>query len=354
MHKKKILFFLISTVGGAERLTILIAKMLPQDEFEVKFVVVDKLKGEMTQFIPEDSPVEYLIQPNIWLGTYKIYRTMKRERPYAVFCSAMYLNCHIAFYAHLLGIKCILRNCNYMSTERWDQNMLCRLTYPYADVVISQQEEMVDDIVKVVKIDRRKIVCLHNPIDKKNIEAKLSNVENPYAREQFGNDVKRFVWVGRIHYTKGQDLAIKAFYNVHKKMPQSHLYLVGKYLENDSYYNQLVSIIQKLHLQEYVHLIGFDSNPYKWIKYSDCFVLPSRIEGLPNTLIEAQYIGKPAAATKCIPVIERIITEGVNGYVAESENPNSLAESMLKAVKLGKINMTYQGASEEDFRRLFV
>ena len=66
--KKKVLFFLPGTVGGAERITVTIAKMLPQDEFEVKFVVVGRGLGDIVKFIPSDYPIIHLSIKSIWLG----------------------------------------------------------------------------------------------------------------------------------------------------------------------------------------------------------------------------------------------------------------------------------------------
>ena len=58
--KRKVLFFLPPTVGGAERMTVTIAKMLPQDEFEVKFVVVGRSLGDIVKFIPDNYPIRLL------------------------------------------------------------------------------------------------------------------------------------------------------------------------------------------------------------------------------------------------------------------------------------------------------
>ena len=348
--KKNILFFLNSSVGGAERITITIAKMLPIDKYEVKFIVVDKEQGNISKFIPSTYSVEYLLLPNIWyFGTTRIYNIISRERPHAVFCSTMYLNCRIAIAAHILHVRCILRNCNYMSTQRFDKKILCRLAYPLADTVISQQEEMADDIVKEIGISRDKIKTLHNPIDLATINTKLENAENPYPKDKQTN----FVWVARVNRQKGQDIAIEAFAKMYQKVENAHLYLVGKYDSNSEYVKSLITCINEHDIKERVHFTGFDTNPYKWILYADCFVLPSRIEGLPNTLIEAQYLGTSAAAVRCIPIIERIVNDGINGYTAESENPGSLALAMEKAVRLGRVQMTYKSATDSDFIQLF-
>lgn len=350
-HKKKVLFFLPSGVGGAERITITIAKMLPRDEYEIKFVIVSKNKGDIAEFIPDDIPIEYIILPNIWcFGTTRIYCLIRKEKPYAVFCSVMYLNCRVALAGHFMKAKVILRNCNYMKTIRPDQRLLCRLAYPYADAIISQQEEMSDDIVKSIGVKSEKVFTLHNPIDTETIAQRMKNAESPFQKQ---DDEKCFVWVGRFHETKGQDIAVEAFSKVHEQLPESHLYLIGRYDSNSSFFLHVQSLITKNKLTDYVHTPGFDANPYRWIAYADCFVLPSRIEGLPNTLIEAQYLGIPAAATRCIPIIERIIKEGINGYTAPSDNSDALADAMLKAICLKDVPMTYKSAGKNEFIKLF-
>lgn len=47
-------------------------------------------------------------------------------------------------------------------------------------------------------------------------------------------------------------------------------------------------------------------------------------------MIEALYLGTPVAAFKCIPVIERIVSEGRTGYLASKENVKELAAAMEK------------------------
>ena len=102
-----------------------------------------------------------------------------------------------------------------------------------------------------------------------------------------------------------------------------------------------------------MHFIGFDSNPYKWIKNCDCFVLPSRLEGLPNALVEAMYMKRPIVSTTCIDIIKRMVQDGYNGYLVPTENPRAMAEAMIKAIKLRNFKMTYKPAQPEEFRRIF-
>jgi glycosyltransferase involved in cell wall biosynthesis len=111
---------------------------------------------------------------------------------------------------------------------------------------------------------------------------------------------------------------------------------------------------KKNNIEGKVHCVGYQKNPYPYIKYADCFVLSSRWEGLPNVLIEALHLGTPVAAFRCIPIIERIIDNRGNGFTAEKENVTSLAQAMSKSVDLGRIHSSYKSSQIEDFTKLFI
>ena len=81
--------------------------------------------------------------------------------------------------------------------------------------------------------------------------------------------------------------------------------------------------------------------------------MPSRKEGLPNSLIDAMYLGKPVVATTCIPVISRIVRDGYNGILVAPEDVEAMAAAMQKAIYLKDFKMTYTPASKEDFISLF-
>lgn len=351
MPKRKILFFLPNSVGGAERVTITIAKMLDVEKYDVKFVVVGRSLGEIVKFIPENYDTKLLHVFNIWdFAICKMVRLLKKERPQVVFSSFRYLNVRVIAASNMVGgIKTIVRNENTLRTLNMLNYYLVKCSYPKADIVVAQQEEMRKEIIAEIKLPDDKVVVLHNPIDIETINKKLINSTNPYPKVE---GIK-YVWVGRVSYLKGQDILIKALSIVHKKDGNSHLYFVGKFSENDNYYRAIYNEIINLGLQDFVHFVGYTDNPYAWMKYADCFVLPSRIEGLPNSLIEAMYIGKPVVATTCIPVIERIVNDGINGILVKSEDYEAMANAMQSALYLKMGQLHYQPASYMDVCNLF-
>lgn len=349
-NKKIVLFFLPPTVGGAERMTITIAKMLPREEFEVKFVVVGRELGDIISFIPSDYKTILLQIHGLWdFCTLRIINLLRKEKPHVVFASLMYLNARVIWASKLIGIKSIVRNnidfFHALPKNRW----YAKLSYRWANFIIAQHEEMRNGIIDATHSSPQKVVTLQNPIDKALIDEK-SKALSPYDKDD--KSIK-FVWTARIHRSKGQDILVRAFYIVHQAIPNSKLYLIGKYELNDTYFQGLEKYIKDNRLSDSVIFTGFDDNPYKWVANAECYVMPSRKEGLPNSLIDAMYLGKPVVATTCVPIVSRIVKDGYNGILVSPEDVEAMAVAMQQALLLENFKMTYVGANKDDFIKLF-
>ena len=352
MHKKrKVCFFLQSEVGGAERISVLFGKSLDCNKFNVTFCLLERMSGSTSirDFIPQGYTIRSIPDSRGFKLIQSLWKVLQDEKPDIVFSSMMYINTKLLALKWMFP-KCrfIVRNNNYLYTHSRFQELIIRLTYWRADYVIAQTDEMAEELIKRVKLQKEKVRVLQNPIDIETIKAKL-RAGNPYPE----SDLIKYVATGRFDYVKGFDILVKAFKIVVEHQPNATLYILGN--TGDicaNYYATVTHLIEELKLNDYVHCIGFQNNPYVYMKYADCFVLSSRNEGLPNVLIEALYLGTPAAATTCIPVISRIVENGINGYLAEPENVYSLADAMLKASTLRRISSSYTSASIKSFSKL--
>lgn len=352
MKKKKILIFVQDGVGGAERMSVLIGKNLVPDKYDVCFCLIDRGAGSsIADFIPQGMRTIRIGNVNpIWL-TFKMVRTILKEKPYAVFSSVINLNNkYLPFRWMFPLVKIIIRCDNYLYSYTPKQQQRIARLYPKADWIIAQTQEMKDELVSKTAVEEAKVVVLQNPIDKLTIDEKVATCSSPYPQ----NGKKHFVAVGRFDRQKGFDILIDAFAEVCKRRDDVDLWIVG---DNSSrhaeVYNEVMRKVADCGIGTQVNCVGYKDNPYVYLKYADCFVLSSRWEGLPNVLIESLYLGTPAAAFKCIPVIERIIDDGVTGFCAEKENVESLADAMIKTPEIGKICSSYKYNSIEDFTQLF-
>ena len=275
-----------------------------------------------------------------FVASFKIMRTIQKEKPHVVYSSVMYLNTKILPFRSLFPkTRFVVRCENYLFTFNKKQHAFIKLTYHLADAIIAQTKEMADELVKQMHIEREKITVLQNPVDCELIDKKIAEGKNPYPN----NGRKHFVASGRFAYQKGFDLLIRAFHEVTKERDDVDLYIIGSTdYQNGEVYQEIIRFAEEHGIQDLVHCVGYQSNPYVYIKYADCFVLSSRVEGLPNALVEAMYLKRPVVSSRCLPIIDRMIEDGVNGYKVEVGDDNGLADAMEKAVTLDDIQASKQ------------
>lgn len=348
MQRKRVLIFTPGGVGGAERMSVLIGKLLPKDYYEVKFVVIGRLQA-IYSLIPKEYEVDCIPVRNKYeFSLLRIWWKILKEKPEVVFTSQVAYNPRVIVAARLAGKKVIVRSSGMLGDYPLIKLMGVKLTYPKADKLIAQQEDMRQEMIRLLNVRPEKVVTIHNPIDEEQINT-LSNSLSPYPDDTSVN----YVDVASVNYRKAQDVAIKAFVHVKKKIPTAQLYFVGSYEETNDYYKSLLLEIENAGLKESIHFVGYDQNPFRWVKKADCFVFPSRAEGLPNALIEASFLGVPCAATRCLSIVDDIIKDGQNGYVVSVDDINGLAGAMIKAVELKNCKMLYSPANIQELSRVF-
>lgn len=350
---RKVLFFINSEVGGAERIGVLISKMLINAGYYVEYVIIndDQNKTSITDFINPDSKISTVSSKSHFDKLKQFHNIIKDANPSCVFSTNYSVNDKLLLLKPLFnGVKFVLRSDFYFNSFGWKEKMIIRLAYRFADALIVQNEEMKQEFLQHNIISPQKIAALDNPVDKDSITKKLVGAQSPYKDD----GRKHIVAVGRTSYQKGYDILVRALSEIVKDGESVDLYIVGSNIGMwEEEYLRICSLVNQYDICDNVHFIGYQSNPYPYIKFADCFVLSSRWEGLPNVLAEALFLKVPVAAFKCIPIIERMVRDGIDGYLAEKEDALSLVASIKKALKLGRTNPIYQGASEQDFVQLF-
>jgi len=194
------------------------------------------------------------------------------------------------------------------------KHFVSRTTFHIADHIICYTDIERKNIERL-GIDQRKISVIHNGVDT-TLFAPLASKKNA--------DKKQILWVGRYVTGKGVEYLIEAFSLVQKKIPGSHLVLVGDGPEKPLIENR----IRNLHLHSSVTLIDYLDNEElpEIYKNSDVFVLPSLMEGVPRTILEAMACGVPVVTTN-IPHLVSII-DGA-GLVVPPKDPASLSNAIF-------------------------
>ncbi len=113
-------------------------------------------------------------------------------------------------------------------------------------------------------------------------------------REKYNLQDKKVVgFVGRLQYQKNPLQLIDIFNLVYQKEENSILIIIG----TGDLENQIKEKIESYNLNHAVILLGQQNNVNEWYQAMDCFLFPSRFEGLGIVLIEAQCSGLSCVAT---------------------------------------------------------
>jgi len=163
------------------------------------------------------------------------------------------------------------------------------------------------------------------------------------ALGEFGLNAGKYVlFVGRIVPEKAPDLLIRAFGRVETDMS---LVIVG----DSSYTNEFVDSVRLLGSKDSrVVFTGYLFGDRLSQLYSNAaaFVLPSSLEGLPLTLLEAGSHGTPLIASDIAPHLEVIGDEGPGHRLFPSGNERALTSTIQRALA----NQAVEKASAALFR----
>lgn len=150
-----------------------------------------------------------------------------------------------------------------------------------------------------------KTIVIEDYIDRKRILylAKEESIVKEY-------DGLKIVTVGRLHESKGYDLAIEAAKYLKEKNIDFKWFFIG---EGDKR-SDLEKMISINNLVNNIVLVGADYNPYKYIKDSDIYVQPSVFEGYSISVREAMILNKPIICTN-FPSITGTLIDGENALI---------------------------------------
>jgi glycosyltransferase involved in cell wall biosynthesis len=334
-HIKKRIVFVDQALsgGGAERVLCTLIRALDPHEFEIHLLIINRL-GDLGELIPDYVTIHELNVRHTRNAIIPFARMVKRIRPCTVF-TTLGRTALLAIMARigLRRFKVVARYPNMPSHEiangalrGWRKIAFKRL-YRLADVVIAQTPEMAQELVKIFRIPRERIQTILNPLDKIYIQQALKHATNPFSSKHIN-----FVAAGRIAHQKGYDILLRAAADLVMQNPSIHLFILGA--DEEGLLDSLKYLAQQYGCANNVHFLGFVSNPYPYYQYCDAFVSSSRYEGLPNVICECLFLNRPVVATTCVPVVERLIHEGVTGYLVDPENSTALSKAMLRAIRL--------------------
>lgn len=335
MLQKVIIFIPAIEKGGVERNAIWVSNELAKRGYQVDVVFVRSEKDQLKKFHPlvHCVKMQYKQIPALNQRLSDAFSIRKEFGKYLEGQDHKH-TVVLAFQSASVAIgvcrkhkvKVICRLSNHPSAVKYEKSKLRKIsefikpyTYKKADQVIGNSERLSEDFGKLI---HKKVITIYNPIDFTRIEqAVTEEIPEELKREAADFKGRLLITVGRITRQKDMQTLLKG-YAASRAKEKSMLWIVGEGGERD----EISQLIVQLHLEEHVHLLGYQSNVYKFMKYADLFVQTSLYEGCPNALIEAVAAGLPAIATDCLSGPDEVLLQGQGGDLIPIGDAAKLAE----------------------------
>jgi len=357
---KKIAILIVSMEGGgAERVVAYLSSYLVQQKHEVHLFL---LNNAISFKIPDGVKLHLLSESkDFGSGFKKLMAIPFLALTYGRLLTSLNITHSLSFltrpnYINVLAksltrgnFETILNERSYPSMHYADTSLQSKINrrlitwlYPKGEKIIGNSYGNHDDLIENFNIPKEKMQVIHNPVDLDKITSIASK------KDFFDKSFFNIITVGRLDAGKNHQMLIKAMALL--KETNTKLYIFG----SGDLQTNLEALIAKLELNERVFLMGFDSNPYQYIKEADLFVFGSNHEGFPNVLLEAMACGKAIISTNCKAGPSEImklneekessIMKTDYGILTPLDNPNLMAQ----ALELMITDTTYKKSCEKN------
>ena len=230
----------------------------------------------------------------------------------------------------------------------WNVNSRFKNAIGKKIIELSSDTDKVIFVSERIEEETRKLIA---PKKLQNSVVICNGVEDELDKYRVVNaEPMSFVFIGRVVREKGMEELIDAFREVITKYPEATLNIYG---DGDiSYFKELGLGCKNICFK------GVTKEPLRALAENQVFVLPSHMEGLSLSLLDAAMMGKKIIATD-VGGNNEVIKDKETGLIVPAKNADKLAEAMIwmlenkkEAEKMAK-NARKRYEENFDFDKIF-
>ena len=186
------------------------------------------------------------------------------------------------------------------------------------------------------------VEVLYNTNESKQI---LTQSSEPVEGGLFSSQEFKIIGVGKLLKSKGFDRLARIISELKKDGYPVHFYILGI----GPLQQELEQYIADNHLEHQITLLGYKTNPYKYVSKCNIFVCASFAEGFSTAATEALIVGTPVCTVEVSGMKEMLGEHDEWGIVTENseealyqgikdllDHPDKLARYKEKAIERGK------------------
>lgn len=242
-------------------------------------------------------------------------------------------NLYATIIAKLFALKIIIRI--NASHKLWSKSFLKKsifnFLFKYPNAIIVNSFDLKKEIDKEFNIHSK---CILNPFNKKKILKYKKSKKNLF---NVNKKTLKILFIGRLVDQKDPFTFIKAINDIPEQIKFKSLIIGSGYLKTD-----ILKYIQDNNLKNKLSQLDYTENAMKYLNQCDLFVLSSKYEGLPNVLLEAQFLKKYIISTNCPTGPREILLGGEAGDLIKTRSPEILKKKIIRF---------YANRSHKDYKK---
>ncbi len=265
----------------------------------------------------------------------KLVKIMRKEQPDVVHTHLDVIKYAVAA-AKLSGIKrCIHTVHNVADQEaegrlqKWINTFYFKLGW---SVPVALSPEVRSTIVSFYNLPETKVPMIYNGVDL----GKCCPKETYTAAEP-----AVLLHVGRFNEQKNHRGLLEAFALTLKSHPDCRLQLIG----DGDLEQEIRQYAKDLGVGEKVCFLGNQTDVYPFLQAADIFLLPSKFEGMPMTIIEAMGTGLPIVATAVGGVPDML--ENKKSGMLVSGDPGEISRAVCELLESEDLRQRLGNAAKE-------
>ncbi len=205
-----------------------------------------------------------------------------------------------------------------------------RWCYRRSAAVVCNSEANAEQMRAFLGAGHPPVVAIPNPVPAEEIQERFperdrSALGDPGAPVIAGH--------GRLYHEKGWEILIRALARVREEFPGARLRILGEGMKRA----EMESLAESLGVRACCDFPGFIADPLPSLETADVYVLASRSEGMPNSLLEAIALGLPCVSTDCATGPSEILGRDENiGRLVPVDGVDEMAGAIVELLGNGE------------------
>lgn len=320
--------------GGAEVVSINLCNELHKLSHEVTFICINS-NGILRDDLNSNINLISLDSKRSRFAIFKLYLYLLKNQPDFLISTLREANIvsTIVFRFPFIKTNLIIREAGLIDLTRYRYlyrffyshiiKIFYRKNYKYIFNSRGTLESFKE--LNIISSNHR-VTVIGNPVTDANLFTKANE---QLDHKWYDDDFFVIVSVGRLHPVKDHLTLLKSFKLVSDNYPQVKLLIIGDGPERTN----LMNYIDKNNLDNSVELLGYVSNPIKYIKKANLFVLTSKSEGFGNVIVESLACEKWIIATDCKGGVRDLLNNGEFGSLCKIESEYEIADKIIDFIE---------------------